>query len=796
MRVRVLLTNTLQGLRCARGTLALAFAILTLAMTASTVTFSIVDAVAFRPLPYAAPEELVGITTPGFRPGALIPITPRDFFALQEGAQAFEAVAASRAAPPLRLGDGDDAEALITRSATVDLFDVLGVAPAAGRLFRPGDDRTGGTRVAVLSHELWKRRFGSNRGVLGTTVAFGQEAVNIIGVLPADVWHPMEVNPPAIYVAHVATAADRSNARMRAMSVVGRLRAGISVAQARADVDRIVSMPVTVQPLQDQVVGPASRWLLLLLAAVALILVIACVNVATLLLARATTRGNEFAIRASLGEPRQSVAAGLLLEGLMLALGAGATAVVLSFWGLEAATATLPQGLLTRVSTIAINGRVLSASIGIAACCAIVFGTAPAWLATRCNLMAVMKASGGPVIGGRRIERSLAAFLVSQVTVVCILVVAATLVVRSFIAIMTTDLGFDRQNVATIEFQRAPALGNDAARLIASATLRSELLAQAKSVRGVIDAAISMNASVPLSGMSVRYSFIIPGFGEALAEDMPETRMVTPEYFGVMGMQLVSGRLFDHDDRAGAPPVMLINDVAARRYFPNRDPVGQVVTFRAPTTIVGVLKGVRFTGPEGEVPPEMYIPADQERLAAPRDIGSVVIRTGGSPQQVAAAVRDAMRPVLGAEPGNPQMVDDFFRRLTAGRRFNASIMAALGILAIALGIAGVYGTMQFLVTRQFRDIGLRLALGASQMRIMRAVLSTALQRVLLGVIIGVTAAWSISSAFQSLVFGITPTDPGTYLQVAGAIALVGVAAALLPAMRAARLDPVEALRSE
>jgi putative ABC transport system permease protein len=796
VRVRVILTNTLHGLRCARGTLALAFVILTLAMTASTVTFSIVDAVAFRPLPYTSPDELVGITTPGSRAGALIPITARDFFALQAGAQAFAAVAASRPAPPLKLGEGDTAETLITRSASVNLFDVLGVTPSAGRLFRQGDDRIGGARVAVLSHELWARRFGSNRSILGTTVAFGAEAVHIVGVLPAGVWHPMELNPPAIYIAYAATEAERTNARMRALAVVGRLRPGISIAQGRADVDRVVSMPVTVQPLQDQVVGSASRWLLLLLAAVTLILVIACVNVATLLLARATTRGNEFAIRASLGEPRQSVAAALLLEGLMLAFGAGGAAVILSAWGIEAATASLPPGMLTRVSTVAINGRVLAASIGIAACSAIVFGTAPAWLATRWNLMAVMKASGGPVIGGRRIERSLAAFLVSQVTVVCILVVAATLVVRSFIAITTMDLGFDRQNVATIDYQRAPAPGNNAARLIASTTLRNELLKQARTVRGVVDAAISMNASVPLSGTSVRYSLVIPGFGEALAEHMPETRMVTPEYFGVMGMQLVSGRLFGPDDRAGAPPVMLINDVAAQRFFPGRDAVGQVVTFRAATTIVGVLKSVRFEGPEGEVVPEMYIPADQERLAAPRDFGAVVIRTSGSPQQVAAAVREAIRPVLGAEPGSPQVVDDFFRRLTAGRRFNASIMSVLAVMAIALGIAGVYGTMQFVVTRQFRDIGLRLALGASRTRIMRSVLSVALRRVAIGLLAGLTSAWAISNAFQSLVFGITPTDPGTYFQVAIGIALIGVGAAFVPALRAARLDPVETLRRE
>lgn len=797
MRARVILTNTLHGWRCARGTLALAFAILTLAMTASTVTFSVVDAVAFRPLPYASPEELIGITTPGPRTDSLVPVSPGDFLALQERGQAFVALAASRPAPPLQLGDGPDGETLITRSASVNLFDALGVAPAAGRLFAPADERAGGPRVAVVSHELWTRRLGGNRDVIGTTVTFGQEPVQIIGVLPAGVWHPMELNPPAIYVAYVRTDAERANTRTRSMAVVARLRPGVSIGQARADVGRVLTIPATVLPLKDQVVGSASRrWLLLLLTAVTLILLIANVNVATLLLARATMRGKEFAIRASLGESRRTLAAGLLLEGLLLAIGAGATAVVLSVWGVEAAKAIVPPGLLTRVSTIAVDGRILWISLGAAACCAVVFGTAPAWLATRASLMAVINASGGPVIGGRRIDRSLAGFLISQVTVVCILLVAATLVVRSFVQVVTTNVGFDRQNIATIDYIRTPTAGSDAARRIQSAMLRTELLARAKSVPGVIDAAISMNASVPLSGTSVRYSLVIPSFGEALGDNMLETRMTTPEYFGVMGMELFSGRLFGPGDHAGAPSVMLINDVAARRFFPNRDPVGQTVTFRGATTIVGVLRNVHFDGPEGDVRPEMYIPVDQERVLPPRDIGSVVIRTSRSPHQVAAAVREAIRPVLGVEPSSPQVVDELFRRMTAGRRFNAVVMAALGLLGMALGIAGIYGTIQFLVTRKVRDIGLRLALGASRMRIMRSILSIALRRVALGTLLGLTAAWGISGAFRSLVFGITPTDPGTYLQVAGIIALAGAGAALLPALRAARLDPVDALRRE
>jgi predicted permease len=533
------------------------------------------------------------------------------------------------------------------------------------------------------------------------------------------------------------------------------------------------------------------------LAAVGFVLLIACVNVATLLLVRAATRAQEFAIREALGASRRDLAAGLLLEGLMLALAAVAAGVVVSVWGVAVATSNMPPGLITRASTIAVDRRVLAVAIAVAVLCGLVFASAPAWLAARSDLIGVMKAGGGPLVGGQRVDRSLRAFLVAEITVVCILLVATTLVVRSFILITTADLGFDRQNVITIAYERSLKDGSDASRSIAAATLRGELLARAKSVRGVTGAAISANASVPLSGSSVRYSLVIPGVGETRDDDTLETRMVTPDYFQVMGMRLVRGRLFDSTDRAGAAPVMLINDVAARRFFPDRDPLGQVVTFRGPTTIVGVLRGVYFSGPEADLRPEMYIPADQERARAPIDVGSLVVRTSGNPREIAAAVRGAIAPALGSvEPGPAQFVDDFFRKLIAGRRFNAGVMAALGFIAVALGIIGVYGTMAFLVTRQAREIGLRLALGASPSRILRSVLWGALRRVALGLAMGLTGAWAASNAFRSFVFGIRPTDPRVYAEVASVVALIGVIAALEPALRAARLNPIETLRRE
>jgi predicted permease len=793
--VRDVLINTLRGFRHSRGTLLLTFAILTLATTAATVTFSIVDGVALRPLPYAAPGRLVAIATPGISAGTFGGLSPADYFKLGESAQAFAVVAASRSAPPLYRDGATGPEAIATRLVTTNLFEVLGVTAAAGRVFGRADARSTGPAPAILSYEAWARQFGSDASVIGRIVGFGPQQVQIVGVLPRGVWYPMELAPPAIYLPYLATEADRANTRIRPMSVVARLRSDISLTEARADVVRVVTTGVIVMRLQDRVVGPAKRWLYLVLTAVALVVLIASVNVATLLLARAAARAQEFAIRASLGESRRTLGLNLFLEGLAIATAAGIAAIVLAAWGLEAIKTAIPPGLMTRVSEIAINGRVVLASIAMIAGSA-TFGGAPALLASRSDLMSLIKSAGGPIVGGHRIDRTLARFLVAEVTVVCVLLVATTLVVQSFIRITTADMGFDRQNVATVDFWRAAAGTDDAERQVVSATLRAQLLERARAVRGVTAAAISINAPVPLAGASIRYSIVIPGFGQTQEQDLLETRIVTPDYFTVMGMQLVSGRLINELDRSGSPPVMLINEMAARRFFPDRDPVGQVVTFRGPTTIVGVLRSVRFDGPEGEVRPEMYIPADQERLRMPMDMGAVVVRTNGPTQQIAAAVREAIRPVLGVEPEQPRLVDEFFRRITAGRRFNALVMAGFGAIAVILGMAGVYATMQFLISRRFRDIGLRMALGATRGRIMRSVLTTALMQVALGMTIGLITAWAVSNAFRSFVFGITPTEPGVYAEVAAVIVFIGMTAAALPAFRASRLDPLETLRRE
>ncbi len=440
-----------------------------------------------------------------------------------------------------------------------------------------------------------------------------------------------------------------------------------------------------------------------------------------------------------------------------------------------------------------------SASIAAAVLCALVFASAPAWLAARTDLMGLMKTGVGPVMGSRRRDRALTAFLVADVAFVCVLLVATTLVVTTFIRITTADLGFDRQNVMKLTFRRPITEVPEGARQAVAETLRADLLERVRRVPGVADAALLLGGG-PLSQSRARYGIVIPGGPEIKGDDELDTCMVTPDYFRVMGMRLIRGRLFSSSDRLGAPLVMLINDVAARRFFPDRDPVGQVVTFRGSTMIIGVMQGVPTYGPEVDVGPEMYLPLDQIPYRGSNERGTVsgtlVVRTTHNPRAVAPAVRVAIGAAIGGEPLDTRFVADDFRMLTAGRRFNAMLMAIFGLIAIVIGAIGIYGTISFVVSQDVRVIGLRMALGASPLSVLRSVLGQALRRVGLGIGIGVVGAWAISNVFTSFVFGVRPTDPMVYAGVSGFIALVGFSAALVPALRAAHLDPLTALRHD
>jgi putative ABC transport system permease protein len=809
--------EAVRGLRTGKGTTALAFAILTLTLAAGTVTFSVVDAVALRALPYPGSDRLIAIAHLPRPDGNLGGTAPQDYFSWRESTRSFEALAGAWGGGVFRLNVNGAATELRSVRATSNLFEVLGVQPALGRLFRPEEETPGHNTVLVLTHSAWTRSFGADPAVIGRRIEvteFQSKATyEIIGVLPPGITYPVTAaRPVEVFRPYVATAAERDHAsggRSYGLHVVGRLRPGVSLEQARADVERVsaavraaypanlmIGTGTVVLSLHDRVVGPARSWLLLVLAAVVCVVIVGCVNAASLLLARATVRSRELATRAALGASRGRLARTLLLEGLVLASAASFAAILLSFWGVGLAKARLPEDLV-RVSTIAIDARVLVASIAAAVLCGLLAGGTPAWRISRRDLFGPMKV-GGAVIGGRRQQRSLGAFLVAEVAFVTILLVATTLAVTSFVVVTTADLGFDRQDVMTISVSNPMPDVAKSDRQAAAAVFFDDVLDRVRAVPGVKAAGLVSSGSAPLSGNSVRYSVVIPGVGELRGADMFETRGASPEYFSAMGLRLLRGRTFDVNDGAGAPAVAIINDLAARRYFPGRDPVGLVVTFREKQTrIVGVMQNVRLHGPEADWHTEIYVPLAQEPPGIQGIAQQLVVRTVGPAPAMAPAVREAIRPALGGRTvPEARFVDDDFRRLTADRRFNAGLMSVFGMVAVVIGAIGIYGTMTFVVAQQARAIGLRMALGASKSNVLRSILSEALWRVGVGAALGLVGARLVASLFTSLVFGVQTTSPAVYAAVGLGLAAMGVLAAFLPALRAARLDPLAALRAE
>jgi predicted permease len=794
--LRLALRDALRSARRFRVSTAVAFVVIAASIAAATLTFSIVDTVVLRHLPYPDDDRLVAIT--GSNAGGVpIPIvSPVDYDLWRGGTDAFTSLAAWRAGS-LDTGRGDQVRTLRTVQTTANLFDALRVPPLLGETFSAADERSDRS-VAVISHGFWQRQFGRDPQIVGRSIDTAEGPVRIVGVMPPGFTFPVDApHPIDLWQPLAIPPGDRTltTGRTSYLEVVGRLRDGVTLPQARAEIERLSAAQAAAFPLLysnwrvhvttllDSLIGAVRGWMLLVLAAVGLVLIVACANVATMLLARASGRARDIAVRAALGATRRQIVQSLLVESLLLSCVSAAAGIALAYLGLATVTAWLPDGI-ARASQIALDARVLGVACAAAIATGLLFGTVPALQASRADVVDTLK-DGGGVTGCRLRTGWRSAFLIGEAALVTALLVATTLIVGSFIEVQRVDLGFDAERLIAITVS-APSGGTPESAAASRREIYARVSAALKATPGVASIATVVGGA-PLNPIRMTTRLTQPY--RPAPPITAELRRVSPGFFTALGSRVVAGRDFTDDDETAA--VVVLNERAAASLFPQGGAVGGTVLMGKPQRVIGVVEAIRSRGPEFEAAPQAYVP-----IASVPPSMQFVMRTSLPPAGMIGPVDDAVRLAMptGGVQGRPQTFVERFRNLTAGRRFNASVMAVFGVLALLIGITGVYGVTASIVAQQTREIGIRMALGASAMRIVRGVTVATGRLLLVGAALGLGAAWAAASVLSSILFGLQPRDLIAYVVPLLLLVLAGAAATILPALRVSRVDPMSALR--
>jgi predicted permease len=780
----------------------LVIVILGLGIGVNTAIFSIVYAVALKPLPFTEPSRLVSIK--GGRSSAAEPaLAYPDFVDLRDQATTFEGMAGYATGPATLTGLGD-ADLLDASFVTPDFFQVLGAAPLAGRLFAAEDNVKGAAPVAILSEGLWRRRFAGDPSTIGRGATLDGVGFTIVGVMPAafefpyqadriEIWLPMVAEP---FVANMMDARGASF-----MSAVGRLRRDTTVDQGQGELTAIASRlaqeyPTTnagrvvrAVPLGEDIVEDYRGGLVLLLAAVGVVLLIACANVANLLLARGASRQKEIAIRLALGAGRGRLIRQLLVESLVLSIAAGAVGVILALWGVAALVALTPLEI-PRLQAARIDGAVLAFTTLVSMATGLVFGAAPALHLSRTDQGEILN-DAGRGSSSARAARTGRALVVAEIALSLVLLTGAGLLVRSFLQLQRVEPGFIPQQAVTMQLLLPGSRYPDAAAQVRFFDRLSEAAAAAP---GVSSAAIS--TTLPMSGSSVGAGFTIDGRPTDPA-DRPTAAgfSISPDYFSTMGIALLRGRSFTARDNEDAAPVAIVNEAMVRRFWPNEDPLGRRLTSYGGVSreIVGVVRDVKARDLSEPPGPQLYTPFPQ--TAWP--FLAVVARSTGDVQALAATLRRAVAavdPDLAA--GEVQTIDEYLTQAVATPRFNAILTAGFAALALFLAGCGLYGVMSYSVAQRNREIGIRMALGAQPADLRSMVVSQALRMGIAGLAIGLAGALAATRLLGTLLFDVSPSDPVTFAGVCGLLLGVVLVAAYLPARRATRVDPMVALRAE
>jgi putative ABC transport system permease protein len=813
------LRYVLRGMRRQPGFAAIAILTLALGIGANTAIFSVVNGVLLRPLPYDRADRLATIYG-HWQLKDRAELSESEYWDMREQARSFERIAAYADGSANLTGSGAP-ERLTVGYMTADALPVLGVAPVLGRTFTPAEDLPGQPAVVLLADGLWRRRFGADPRIVGRQIMLDDAPATVIGVMPAgfqlpahytgrpmEAWAPLGLDP----------AADRSERGFHYLVTIGRLRDGVSLDAADREVAALMNRMKETWPgkyaaefaggasgVPDQVTGAIKPAMLVLLGAVAVLLLIACANVASLLLARSEARAREIALRTALGAARTRVVRQLLTESAVLALAGGGVGLMLAAWGVRGLVLAAPP-TIPRLDTIGLDGRVLAFTVLVSGLTGLLFGLAPALHAVGADLTSALIDGGRSGTTGRARQTFRRALVVGQIALALVLVTGSGLLVRSFLTLSRVDPGFDPGHLLTARVDLSPVRYRENDRIRA---FYQEVIGRVSALPGVTSAAAAR--ALPMTGrLDIGdWSFVMEGRYSVPVR--PEERrhadwqVVTPDYFHTMRIPVRQGRAFDQHDDLRAPGAMIVNETLAQQVWPDGNAVGQRVLLGGGAidsiwrTVVGVVGNVRHRGLDADARPEMYIPEAQWPAGtgtAQRSL-YLAIRTSGDPARLVGPLRATLGSL---DPDAPlaevQTMTDALGSWAAERRLTMLVITLFAILALTLGAVGVYGVMAHLVAQRTREIGIRVALGALPGEILRLVAVQGTTMAALGIVVGTAGSLAATRLLSGMLFHVRPTDPLTFAGTAAILALVAAAATLVPALRATRVDPIEALRSE
>ena len=779
---------------------------LALGIGANTAIFSVVNTVLLRPLPYKDPERLVMVWEDATKHGY-----PRDtpaaanYVDWRDQNQVFEGMAAI-ADESFNLTGAGDPERLEGRRVSANLFPILGVEPQVGRVFTAAEDQPGSEHVVLLSYGLWQRRFGGDPGIVGKSLTLNGESYIVVGVMPARFQFPSSDDQAWVPIAF--TQEQAASRGRHYLQVIARLKPGVTLAQAQSEMSTIATrlqqqypesntdLGAAVTSLHEHLVGDIRPALLILLGAVGLVLLIACANVANLLLARAAVRQKEIAVRVALGAKRGRLIRQFLTESVVLSTLGGVVGLIVAYTGLLLLRSFIPENI-SQAREISIDLKVLGFTLLVSVATGVIFGLAPAIQAVRFNQSETLKEGGRDAATGGGGKRLRSVLVMAEVAISLVLLIGAGLLINSFLRLRNVDPGFRADNLLTMkivlpepkyeEFERRTAFYTD-------------VVQRVQSLPGVRSAAVTTNLPLYRQGNSIGIRIEgrpAPPPGQEL---IVVTRIVSPGYFDTMSIPLLSGRKLSDQDTETTPNAAVISETMARRYWPNEDPIGKrIAAGRIESdqdwiSVVGVVKDVRQFELTAAPRPQMYVSYRQAGFFAPEDL---VVKTDVDPASMAATVRNAVWEIDKDQPvSNIRTMEEILADSIARQRFSMLLLAIFAGVALVLAAVGIYGVMSYSVAQRTHEIGIRMALGAQTGAVLKLAVGYGMKLVIAGIVVGLVAALALTRVMSTLLFGVTATDPTTFTLISLLLVLVAAIASYIPARRATKVDPMIALRYE